>query len=246
MAKRKTPRSQYRQYQTQSRAARAENSVGSNRTWWIIGVLIIVALAIAVAWQFYQPKEEEIGIWPLAQISPTERANFSDSPPDMEIDTSRDYQARITTEKGEFTLDLFEQESPITVNNFVFLSRQGFYNGLTFHRVIDNFMAQGGDPTGDGGGGPGYRFEDETDNGLIFDRAGLLAMANAGPNTNGSQFFITFAPTPHLDGLHTIFGEVIDGAEVLDLITRRDPQSNPDYVGDLIGTIVILEDGQPS
>ncbi len=104
--------------------------------------------------------------------------------------------------------------APLTVNNFVFLANEGFYDGTTFHRVIQEFMAQGGDPTGTGGGGPGYWFADETGNGLVFDRPGLLAMANAGPNTNGSQFFITFAPMPHLDGAHTIFGELVAGEDV--------------------------------
>ncbi|MBN1316611.1 MAG: peptidylprolyl isomerase, partial [Anaerolineales bacterium] len=106
----------------------------------------------------------------------------------MEIDQSHDYQARIVSEKGEILLDLYERESLITVNNFVFLARQGYYDNTTFHRVIEDFMVQGGDPTGTGSGGPGYQFEDETENGLTFDQAGILAMANAGANTNGSQF----------------------------------------------------------
>ena len=164
----------------------------------------------------------------------------------MNIDPAVDYQAIISTEKGDISIDLFEQDSPITVNNFVFLARQGFYDGVTFHRVLEGFMAQGGDPAGTGGGGPGYTFEDETDNGLVFDRPGLLAMANAGPNTNGSQFFITFVPTTHLNGRHTIFGEVLEGSTVLNALTQRDPQTNPDFAGDLIHNITIIEDDASS
>jgi cyclophilin family peptidyl-prolyl cis-trans isomerase len=140
----------------------------------------------------------------------------------------------LVTERGDIRLRLFASEAPLTVNNFVFLAEQGFYDETTFHRVLEDFMAQAGDPTGTGRGGPGYMFRDETDNGLTFDRPGLLAMANAGPNTNGSQFFITFAPTPWLDGNHTIFGEVIAGAEVLGQITRRDPAAGAVTPGDLL------------
>ncbi|MCP4426116.1 MAG: peptidylprolyl isomerase, partial [Chloroflexi bacterium] len=126
----------------------------------------------------------------------------------MVIDTAKSYEAVITVAgKGDMRLTLFDDEAPLTVNSFVFLANQGYFDGLTFHRVIADFMVQGGDPTGIGSGGPGYQFEDETDAGLSFDRRGLLAMANSGPATNGSQFFITFVPTPHLNGLHTIFGE---------------------------------------
>ena len=144
------------------------------------------------------------------------------------------------TEKGDIVLELFAKDAPNTVNNFVFLAREGFYNGVTFHRVIPGFMAQGGDPTGTGGGGPGYRFADE-----ISQRrhgTGTLSMANAGPNTNGSQFFITYAPTPHLDGKHTVFGQVTKGMDVLNKITPRDPSKNPSTKGDVIKTITIKEE----
>lgn len=160
---------------------------------------------------------------PLADIPAAERNGYYSSYPDMIIDPEADYEAEIKTEKGDLRVQLFTEEAPLTVNNFVFLANEGFYDGLTFHRVLEDFMAQGGDPTGQGSGGPGYRFEDETDNGLTFDRPGLLAMANAGPGTNGSQFFITFVPTSWLNGNHTIFGEVIEGSEVLSQITRRQP-----------------------
>jgi len=145
------------------------------------------------------------------------------SPPTMQIDPSKSYEALFVTQTGDFRVRLFPAQAPVTVNNFVFLAKQGYYENSTFHRVLPGFMAQGGDPTGTGGGGPGYTFEDEFDPELQFDKAGLLAMANRGPNTNGGQFFITYAPTPHLNGLHTIFGEVIEGAEVLSSLRPRDP-----------------------
>ncbi len=163
------------------------------------------------------------------------------SPPPMQIDPSKSYEAVFKTELGDFKVRLFPDQAPITVNNFVFLAKQGYYDNTTFHRVLPGFMAQGGDPTGTGTGGPGYTFEDEFDPDLQFDRAGLLAMANRGPNTNGGQFFITYAPTPHLTGLHTIFGEVVEGAEVLNSLTPRDPQANPDFQGDRLISVEIIE-----
>jgi cyclophilin family peptidyl-prolyl cis-trans isomerase len=160
---------------------------------------------------------------PLADLEPAERDGHYRAYPEMVIDPENEYQAVIRTERGDMLVELFAEDAPKTVNNFVFLANEGFYDGVTFHRVLESFMAQGGDPGGSGRGGPGYRFEDETNSGLTFDRPGLLAMANAGPNTNGSQFFITFVPTPHLNGAHTIFGEVVEGEEVLSQITRRQP-----------------------
>lgn len=157
-----------------------------------------------------------------------------DAPPQMQIDSGAIYVATIRTAKGEIEVELFADRTPITVNNFVFLAEQGFYDGTTFHRVLPGFMAQGGDPTGTGSGGPGYQFVDEIVPGVAFDQAGLLAMANSGPNTNGSQFFITYAPTPWLNGLHTIFGKVIRGMDVLEQITPRDPQESPDFTGDVV------------
>jgi len=244
--KEKAPKSQHRQYQTQSRTARQEEGQKSNQTWLIGGGFVVLLAILAVIYLFNRQAMEGEPIRPLADVPVAERNDYYPRPPEMEIDTSHDYQAIIATEQGEITLDLFEAESPLTVNNFVFLARQGFYDGVTFHRVLEDFMAQGGDPSGDGAGGPGYAFEDETDNGLVFDRPGLLAMANSGPNTNGSQFFITFAPTPYLDGKHTIFGEVLEGIEALDALTRRDPQANPTSPGDLIQRITILEDNSSS
>ena len=201
-------------------------------------------------WQAQAPEEEtqlmsngasEIvrGERPLAEITPTQRNGYFTSYPEMVIDPQSDYEAVLATEKGDIRVQLYAEEAPLTVNNFVYLANQGFYDGLTFHRVLADFMAQGGDPTGSGSGGPGYSFEDETDNGLTFDRPGLLAMANAGPNTNGSQFFITFVPTSWLNGNHTIFGEVIEGSEVLSQITRRQPGAATP--GDTIERIDIYE-----
>jgi peptidyl-prolyl cis-trans isomerase B (cyclophilin B) len=130
------------------------------------------------------------------------------SPPEMTIDSDKNYQATIETNKGNIILDLYPQYAPKTVNNFVFLANQDFYDDVTFHRVISNFMIQGGDPTGTGRGGPGYRFEDEVQDNPLEHETGVISMANAGPNTNGSQFFITHGPQPHLDGRHTVFGKV--------------------------------------
>lgn len=142
--------------------------------------------------------------------------------PDFSIDPSVSYRATIETDKGTIEIDLFAAEAPLTVNNFVFLARDGYYDGLTFHRVIHNFMVQGGDPTGTGRGGPGYKFRDEFVDNPHKHGTGALSMANAGPNTNGSQFFITHSPQPHLDGRHTVFGSVTSGQDVVDAIEQGD------------------------
>ncbi|MCC7358362.1 MAG: peptidylprolyl isomerase [Anaerolineales bacterium] len=163
------------------------------------------------------------------------------APPEMTIDPTKIYLATFKAAKGDITAQLFADKAPLTVNNFIFLARQGYYDNTTFHRVLNAFMAQGGDPTGTGSGGPGYTFPDEFSPDLLFNEPGLLAMANSGPNTNGSQFFITFVPTPHLNGLHTIFGKVVEGLEVLLSLTIRDPQTNPDYLGDTLYTVEITE-----
>ena len=168
------------------------------------------------------------------------RDGMYDAAPEMTIDPAKYYYATLKTEHGDIKVQLYADRAPMTVNNFVFLAREGFYDNTTFHRVLQDFMAQAGDPTGTGMGGPGYEFADEFWPGATFDRRGLLAMANAGPGTNGSQFFITFAPTPWLDGNHTIFGEVIEGDDVLSKLTLRDPASATEP-GDLIQTITIEE-----
>jgi len=145
------------------------------------------------------------------------------APPAMQIDLKKKYRARMETDKGTMVIELFADKTPRTVNNFVFLAREGFYDGVIFHQVIANFMAQGGDPTGKGTGGPGYKFADEFHPSLKHDKQGVLSMANAGPGTNGSQFFITHAATPWLDGKHSVFGQVVEGLEVLMSIPPRDP-----------------------
>ena len=145
-----------------------------------------------------------------------------DNPPEMQIDTSKSYSCSIETDKGTLEIDLFAEAAPKTVNNFVFLAKEGFYDGVSFHRVINDFMIQGGDPTGSGRGGPGYRFEDEFDNNPLQHEQGVISMANAGPGTNGSQFFITHGPTPHLDGKHTVFGKVVVGQDVVDAVEQGD------------------------
>jgi peptidyl-prolyl cis-trans isomerase B (cyclophilin B) len=142
--------------------------------------------------------------------------------PAMTIDTNKKYSATFDTSKGKIVCELFAKDAPITVNNFVFLAREGFYNGTVFHRVIDNFMVQGGDPTASGRGGPGYRFEDETRNNPHKHKVGSLSMANAGPNTNGSQFFITHVVTDWLDGKHTVFGQVTEGQNIVNSIKQGD------------------------
>lgn len=203
------------------------------KTRWIItaAVLALIVLLVTPSCTSYETPPKE-----LSSMSQMQWSN----PPEMTIDSTKSYSATLQTENGDIILQLFATESPFTVNNFVFLARQGYYDGVTFHRVIAGFMAQGGDPTGTGGGGPGYNFDDEVDNDLSFDRQGLLAMANAGPGTNGSQFFITYAPTPHLTGKHTIFGEVIQGMDVALAIPPRDPQRDNDP-GVVIESISIVE-----
>jgi len=161
------------------------------------------------------------------------------APPPMIIDTSNQYTATIETEKGNLVLELFANDVPMTVNNFVFLARDGFYDGLTFHRVEPNFVVQGGCPIGDGTGGPGYQFDDEiTEHTHV---AGALSMANKGPNTNtnGSQFFICYTPQHHLDGKHSVFGQLVEGMDVLQALTPRDPGQNPQFEGDRIIKVTI-------
>lgn len=144
------------------------------------------------------------------------------SPPAIQIDTDKTYQVTLETDAGTIELELYPEHAPKTVNNFVFLAKEGFYDGVTFHRVIPDFMIQGGDPTGTGRGGPGYKFEDEVRNNPLKHETGVISMANAGPNTNGSQFFITHAPQPHLDGRHTVFGKVTEGQDVVDAVKQGD------------------------
>lgn len=240
------------------RAAVAQQKAAQRRLYTIIGGVAAVLIIALIAWQVWPEPEAEPAVEsesvaatgldgerPLAALTPAERNNYYNAPPEMIIDTDKTYEAIITTEKGEMRFTLFDDEAPVTVNNFIFLANQGYYDGTTFHRVLEDFMAQGGDPSATGSGGPGYQFEDEFDDNLTFDRRGLLAMANANNaaagilGTNGSQFFITFVETPWLNGLHTIFGELTEGDDVLSAITLRDPGS--DTPADVIERIDIVE-----
>lgn len=217
---------------------------------------LILTMVLAAACEAPEITEEPAPDQPVTVESPTEVAegdfecNPSASPqqsfasPDQVIREGRDYVATITMENGgQIVLDLYPEEAPITTNNFVFLACQGYYDGVTFHRVLPGFVAQGGDPTGTGVGGPGYTIEHEADNGLPFDRPGLLSMAHSmRPNSTGSQFFITYAPTPDLDADFTVFGEVSEGMDVVGGLTPRNPQADPDAPpGDQIATIRVEE-----
>jgi len=201
----------------------------------------IILLILAVLAFMYFSNREPAAQEPAASDPPQATTLQYSAYPPMTIDAGKEYFALVKMENGdEFTIQLFPDKAPKTVNSFVFLAREGYFNGVTFHRVLDGFMAQGGDPTGTGMGGPGYEFENE-DSDLTFDKEGVVAMANAGPDTNGSQFFITFGPTPQLNGGYTIFGQVIEGMDVVNAITRRDPDTNPSFAGDAIESITITE-----
>lgn len=216
----------------------------------ILGGLLTVVVIAAAAYILLRPDTaaapavSEAGERPLAAISPVARNNYYSEYPPLVIDTAKSYEAVITVQgKGDMRLTLFDDEAPLTVNNFVYLANQGFYDGLKFHRVLQDFMAQGGDPSGTGSGGPGYQFADEFDTGFTFDKRGVLAMANANSpengilGTNGSQFFITFVPTSWLDGRHTIFGQLVEGDDVLSSLTINPTAET----ADVIEKIVIVE-----
>jgi cyclophilin family peptidyl-prolyl cis-trans isomerase len=223
-------------------AAKKPSFFNSQRTMIVI-VAVLVLLALAAAYFFTRgqsPSQPAASSAP-SSVQPTAAGLQWSTAPVMAIDKTKQYSATVKMAKGgEFTIQLYADKAPITVNSFVFLSRQGFYNGVTFHRVLEGFMAQGGDPTGTGGGGPGYQFVNE-DSDLKFDKAGVVAMANAGRDTNGSQFFITFGPQTSLNGGYTIFGQVTSGMDVVNAITRRDPSTGPTFKGDAISTITIAE-----
>ncbi|GAB5491018.1 MAG: hypothetical protein Phog2KO_12330 [Phototrophicaceae bacterium] len=211
----------------------------------IVGLLLLVAVPIMAQDEPVSPSELELSGTPTAicesatpAVEPENRT-YTQALPVLEADV--DYRAIICTSAGAIYLDLLEDYTPDTVNNFVFLAEQNYYNNTTFHRVMEDFMAQAGDPTGTGAGGPGYQFADEFVGFITFDRPGLLAMANSGPATNGSQFFITTAETPWLSGVHTIFGEVLEGQEeVVNNILIRDPQAGGEAT--TLDTVVIIRD----
>jgi len=177
----------------------------------------------------------------IIQLMGLKDLQFSQCPP-LIIDPLKQYIATIQTDKGDIVVELFPDVAPLAVNSFIFLAENGWFDGVTFHRVLSGFVAQTGDPTGTGIGGPGYAYKNETTPDLVFDRAGLLAMANSGPDTNGSQFFITYSPAEQLNGNYTIFGEVIEGMGVVEGLTPRDPSQNANLPpGDAITTITIEE-----
>lgn len=223
----------------------AERKARQARYIQIAGAVVVLAVVVLGVRMFLPSQEaaqppvvnagDQTACEPFADIPVAEQY---DAPP-LRIDTGKQYFATVKMAKGgEFVIQLYPDKAPITVNSFVFLACKGFFNGVTFHRVLEGFMAQGGDPTGTGGGGPGYRFVNE-DSDLTFDKEGVVAMANAGRDTNGSQFFITFVPTPQLNGGYTIFGQVVDGMDVVNGITRRDPQTNPSFAGDAMESVNI-------
>jgi len=175
----------------------------------------------------------------LIEATLMEKQQYEDCPP-MTIEQTKEYVATIETEKGDITIELYAEEAPLAVNSFIFLAQDGWYDDVTFHRVVPGFVAQAGDPSGTGMGGPGYVFDNEVSPDLKFDQPGVLGMANSGPGTNGSQFFITHTSVPHLDGSYTIFGRVISGMDVVESLTPRDPSQSSDLPpGDMILSIKI-------
>jgi len=199
---------------------------------WIASIILVLVILFSVSCGEAAPT-------PAPAPAPTPEPKTYSSPPSMMIDTSKQYTAIIETEKGNLVLELFAKDVPETVNNFVFLANEGFYDGSTFHRVIPGFMVQGGDPTGTGMGNAGYKFDDEfTEHTHVV---GTLSMANSGPNTNSCQFFITYTPQHGLDGKHTVFGQLIEGMDILEKLTPRDPNQNPQFEGDKIIRITVEE-----
>jgi len=231
--------------QGSSRPQQNKQSRGMNPTLLaglIIAAIVIVAVVIIILANQPPATAQSPSATTLPGQTPGATAavkHWSSLPP-MTIDKTKQYFATVTMAKGgQFVIQLFPDKAPIAVNSFVFLAQQGYFNGVTFHRVLEGFMAQGGDPTGTGTGTPGYSFGLEN-NDLKFDKAGVVAMANTGqPNSNGSQFFITFAPADYLDGNYTIFGQVTSGMNVVNGLTRRDPDQHPTFPGDAMKSVTI-------
>lgn len=223
----------------------AQKKAQQARLIQVVGAGIILLLVALGVWQLW-PEEEEVIVPVAAPGDQTACEPFADIPaaeqydaPALRIDTGKQYFATVKMATGgEFVIQLYPDKAPITVNSFVFLACKGYFNDVTFHRVLEGFMAQGGDPTGSGMGGPGYEFVNE-DSDLTFDKEGVVAMANAGRDTNGSQFFITFGPQEFLNGGYTIFGQVVQGMDVVNGITRRDPEQFPTFEGDAMESVTI-------
>ena len=196
---------------------------------------------IVINGRYYGGSPDYFSLTAIIKLIKIEDRQFTSCPP-MTIDPLKQYIATLHTEKGDIVLELYPDVAPMAVNSFIFLARNGWFDGVTFHRVLSGFVAQAGDPTGTGFGGPGYGFDNEISANLKYDAAGILGMANAGPGSNGSQFFITLGPAPKLDGQFTIFGHVIGGLDVLQSLTPRDPQKNPNAPsGDMIISVTIEE-----
>jgi peptidylprolyl isomerase len=221
---------------TQTKIKKSSDTMDKVKAVSLAMIVLLVPILIWVLTQGVRDNQKKV------QTQSNSSYKQYSAPPAMTIDPSKKYLATFKMQKGgEFVIQLYPNKAPITVNSFVFLAREGFFDEVTFHRVIDGFMAQGGDPSGTGTGGPGYQFVNE-DSDLKFDKAGVVAMANAGRDTNGSQFFITFGPAENLNGGYTIFGQVVSGMEVVNNLTRRDPQVSPSYTGDVIGSVTIKEE----
>ena len=235
---------------------KAIQSKQTERTIQRVGIAVIIVIVLALGYLFVSNRGEPVVATEAPQLADVPQSTEApavaepsqstskqyDAYPPMTIDEGKKYFATVKMANGgEFVMQLFPDKALLTVNSFVFLARDGYFDGVTFHRVLEGFMAQGGDPTGTGSGGPGYEFANE-DSDLTFNKDGVVAMANAGRDTNGSQFFITFGAQEFLNGGYTIFGQVIEGMDVVNAITRRDPEQFPDYQGDAIETITITEE----
>jgi cyclophilin family peptidyl-prolyl cis-trans isomerase len=191
--------------------------------------------------RYYNGPRDYNSLQAILELVKLEARQFTECPP-MTIDPAKQYIATLTTEKGDIVIELYPEVAPIAVNSFIFLAENGWFDGVTFHRVIPGFVAQAGDPTGTGYGGPGYAYDNEVSAELKYDKQGVVGMANAGPGSNGSQFFITLAPAPNLDGGYTIFGQVISGMDVVNSLTERNPQTDPNLPpGDEILSVTIEE-----
>jgi len=242
---------------TRRRPAIQEKWYENRNVWLGLAGALLAMVVVAVVLRLVIGRVTSSGPNSSMPEQPSDRNGMYSAPPSMQIDTDKAYFAAIRTDKGDISVELFDDRAPEIVNNFVFLAREGFYDNTTFHRVIPGFMAQAGDPTGTGSGGPGYSFADEFDPELRHDGPGVLSMANMGANTNGSQFFITYEATPWLDAYdsdgnlkdcersdiscHAVFGRVTAGMDVVEALTPRDPSANPAEPGDTIYTILIDE-----
>ncbi|NMB90685.1 MAG: peptidylprolyl isomerase [Chloroflexi bacterium] len=190
---------------------------------------------------YYQRPRDYASLSGILNLFKLEDRQYTACPPTV-IDSGKDYTATLHTEKGDVVIQLYDDVAPVTVNSFVFLAQDGWFDNVPFHRVMHDFVAQAGDPSGTGYGGPGYFFDNEIDSSLMFDKPGVVGMANSGPTSNGSQFFITYAAAPDLDGSYTIFGQVTEGMDVLQQITERNPDAGGDLPeGDKILSIDIEE-----